>query len=49
MTMNALNGVSSDRADRNPARITKADKEFVKKLDFKDIKFLVKIRDIHKI
>ena len=35
--------------DHNPRRITKADKEFVKKLDFKYIKFLVKIRDFHKI
>ena len=29
--------------------MTKADAGFVKKLDFKDIKFPVKIRDIHKI
>ena len=36
-------------ADCNLARITKADKEFAKKIDFKDIKFPVKIRDIHKI
>ena len=36
-------------ADRNPARITKADKEFDKKLDFKNIKYPLKIRDIHKI
>ena len=36
-------------ADRNPAKITKADKDFAKRLDFKDIKFPVKIRDIHKI
>ena len=35
--------------NRNPARITKPDKEFAKKLDFEDIKFSVKIRDIHKI
>ena len=35
-------------ADRNPGRITKADKKFAKKLDFKDIKFPVKIRDIYK-
>ena len=35
-------------ADRNPARITKADKEYAKKLDFKNIKFPVKIRDITK-
>ena len=34
-------------ADRNPARITKADKDFAKKLDFKHIKFTVKIRDIY--
>ena len=36
-------------ADHHPARILKADKNFAKKLDFKDIKLLVKIRDIHKI
>ena len=36
-------------ADRSPARITKADKEFVKNLDFENIKVLVKMRDIHKI
>ena len=36
-------------ADCNPARITKADKEFANKLDFKDIKFPEKIIDIHKI
>ena len=36
-------------ADRNPARITKTDKNFAKKLYFKDIKFPVKVRDIHKI
>ena len=40
--MNALNGVYS-------ARITKVDKHFIKKLDFKDIKVPVKVRDIHKI
>ena len=34
---------------RNPARITKADKNFVKRLDFRDIKIPVKTRDIHKI
>ena len=34
-------------ADRNPARITKADKDFAKKVDFRDKKFPVKIRDIH--
>ena len=36
----------SNLAYRNPARITKADKDFVKK--FKDIKFSVEVRDIHK-
>ena len=35
--------------DHNSKRITKADKDFSKKLDFKDIKFLVKVRDIDKI
>ena len=33
----------------NPARITKTDKDFAKRLDFKGIKFPVKLRDIHKI
>ena len=36
-------------ADNHPAKIAKADRDFEKKLDFKDIKFLVKIKDIHKI
>ena len=36
-------------ADHNLRRITKANKKFAKKLDFKDIKFLVKVTDIHKI
>ena len=36
-------------ADHNPRRITKANKDFAKKLDFKDIKFPVKIRDIQVI
>ena len=35
-------------ADPNIRRITKADKDFAKKLHFKDIKFAVKIRDIYK-
>ena len=35
--------------DHNTGRITKDDRDFTKKLDFKDIKFLVKIRDIYKI
>ena len=48
MIMNALIRYLNP-ADRNPARITKANKEFTKKLDFKNIKFPVKIRDIHKI
>ena len=36
-------------ADHHPARITKAYKNFAKTLDFKDIKFPVKTRNIHKI
>ena len=36
-------------ADGNSARITKPDKEFSEKLDFRNIKFPVKVRDIHKI
>ena len=36
-------------ANRYPARITKADKNFASKLDFKDITFPVKVRNIHKI
>ena len=36
-------------ADHHLEKITKAAKDFAKKLDFKDIKFLVNIRDIHKI
>ena len=33
----------------SPSKITKADNDFAKKLDFKDIKSPVKIRNIHKI
>ena len=36
-------------ADHHPAKITKAKKDLAKKLDFKDITFPVKIRDIHEI
>ena len=36
-------------ADHHPAKITKADKYFAKRLDFKDKKFPIKTRDIHKI
>ena len=36
-------------SDHKPRRITKAGKDFAKRLDFKDINFPVKIRDIHKI
>ena len=35
--------------DKNPARIIKIDKHFARKLEFKDMKFPVKIRDIHKV
>ena len=36
-------------ADDHSAKIAKADNDFAKKLDFKGIKFPVKIRNIHKI
>ena len=36
-------------ADRNPAKITKSDKDLAKRLGFKDIKFPVKIRDTDNI
>ena len=36
-------------ANHDPARITKVDKDFTQKPDFKDIKFTVKIRGIPKI
>ena len=36
-------------ADNNPRRITKPNKDFAKRLDFKDIEFPVKSRDIHKL
>ena len=36
-------------ADHNPVRITKANKDCAKSVDFKDIKVTVKTRDIHKI
>ena len=36
-------------ADHSPRKITKADKDLAKRLDFKDIRFPVKTRDIHKI
>ena len=50
MIMNDLNSVRHlNPADHNPVRIAKADKDFAKRVDFKDIKFTVKTRDIHKI
>ena len=36
-------------ADDNTSRILKADNDFVRQLDFKDIKFSFKVRNIHKI
>ena len=36
-------------AYHSPRRITKGDKDFAKRIYFKDINILVKIRDIHKI
>ena len=38
-----------NRADHHLARITRADEDFARRLDFNEIKFPVKIRDIHKI
>ena len=35
--------------DHHRARVRKVDKDFKRELDFKDMKFPVKIRDIHKI
>ena len=35
--------------DHNPKGIIKGDKDFAKKLDFKAIKFPVKVRDTEKI
>ena len=35
--------------NHHPARITKADKYFAKRLDIKNLKFPVKTIDIHKI
>ena len=35
-------------ADHNPRRITKSDKDFLKRIDFKDIKFPAKIREFTK-
>ena len=36
------------RQDHHPARIKKVDKHFSRELDFRDVKFPLKIRDIHK-
>ena len=48
--MNDLNSVRHlNPADHNPVRIAKADKDFPKRVDFKDIKLTVKTRDTHKI
>ena len=49
MLMNASLVRYLNPANHHLARITKADKEFAKRLDFKDMKFLVKTRDNHKI
>ena len=46
MIRNTLNALNTP-ADRNQARITKAGKGFAKKLQFKDVKLPVKIRDTH--
>ena len=35
--------------NHNPRRIRKVDRDFVREVDFKEIKFPVKITDIHKV
>ena len=35
--------------NHNPRRIRKVDRDFVREFDFKEIKFPVKITDIHKV
>ena len=35
--------------DPNPRKTTKSDEDFAKRLDYKDIKFPIKMKDIHKI
>ena len=47
--MKFKNDVYSNPADHHPAKIEKAGKDFAKKLDFEDIEYPVKGRDIHKI
>ena len=49
MIMNVLSGVWLNPADHHPERTRKADKDVAKRLDFKDIKLPVKIRNIRKI
>ena len=49
MIMSSLNVRYLHPVDCNPARIVKANQDFAKRLDFKDVKLPVTIRDIHKI
>ena len=44
-----MNASNVNPADWNPATIMKAAKDFAKRLNSKDIKFSVKVRNIHKI
>ena len=46
--MSSLNVRYLHPVDCNPARIVKANQDFAKRLDFKDVKLTVTIRDIHK-
>ena len=48
MIMSSLNVRYLHPVDCNPARIVKANQDFAKRLDFKDVKLPVTIRDIHK-
>ena len=49
MIMNALSYRCLNHTDHHPARIAKADRDFAKTLYFEDIKFPVKVRDVHNI
>ena len=53
MTANAVNGVWLDTCvhpeDHHAARVRKVGRLFGDELDFEDMKFPVKIKDIHKI
>ena len=49
MFSQVLKSYRSSKQIHHPAIITNVDKDFSKKLDFKDKKFPIKVRDIHRI